>query len=818
MPVNAELALQNWTRFTWCRDHGHLEFIAKADRCDAFFAGNQWTTADKALLDSQRRPALTINKIIGVVGTILGEQIYNRTEVLFRPTHGAPSEVAEALTKVWTQISQNNQLPWIRSDVFCDGIVRGRGFYDVRIDFTDSLLGEVRITPINSKNVIIDPDAEEYDPDSWNDVFVSKWLTWQDISTLYNEKDGKYLKEKQGSCYAYGYDSIESTRDRFGGYKNFYGTFSNNDNDFEYNARNIRVIERQYRKLDKQLHFVDITTGDMRPVPEDWDRDKIAILLEKAQGQLSVTKKLIKRIRWTVTADDVVLMDEWSPYKHFTVVPYFPHFRYGKTVGIVENLLSPQEILNKASSQELHVINTTANSGWVVEAGSLMNMSIEELEAKGAQTGLVVEYAKGAQPPEKIQPNQVPSGLDRVTYKAEEHIKTIANVSDSMLGFDREDVAAKAIAYKQQRGSVNMSKVLDNLERTDWILARNVLDLVQTYYTEPRILNITHDDLTREVEEMQINMPDPVTGQIVNDLTIGEYDIIITTSPYRASLEDSQFEQARAMREIGIPIPDSVLIENSRLLRRAEILKQMESAQNSEEAQQQAQLQMRDAEAEIAVKEAQAQKVSAEAQKVASEIGQNGDNQQFNAQQMQFELQMQRQQAEMELAKERQAFELEIERRQAALKEQEMALKIRELELKLALEQGQMVDAQREREDKLAEEKKKQAEDAKNERVKMLKERRKAAKPKTSSSTSQPSRTKPAKASPQPSAPAGSSATPPAQPSLLAPFSSEELGGVPPNQQEEATNIPGPPLVNNVPDMQGTDVPRQTTPKENVNE
>jgi len=54
-------------------------------------------------------------------------------------------------------------------------------------------------------------------------------------------------------------------------------------------------------------------------------------------------------------------------------------------------------------------------------------------------------------------------------------------------------VAAKAIAYKQQRGSVNMTKVLDNLERTDYILARNVLDLVQEFYTEERLINIRCD-------------------------------------------------------------------------------------------------------------------------------------------------------------------------------------------------------------------------------------------------------------------------------------------------------------------------------------
>jgi hypothetical protein len=56
-----------------------------------------------------------------------------------------------------------------------------------------------------------------------------------------------------------------------------------------------------------------------------------------------------------------------------------------------------------------------------------------------------------------------------------------------MQGFDREDVAAKAIQAKRQAGSTNLAKPLDNLDRTDFILARNVLDLVQEFYTEERL-------------------------------------------------------------------------------------------------------------------------------------------------------------------------------------------------------------------------------------------------------------------------------------------------------------------------------------------
>ena len=621
MPVNDALASEQWTRFQYCRDRGHLEFINKADKCEKFFAGDQWLQADLNALQLQKRPALTINKIISTLGTLFGEQIYNRSETIFRPASGATAETAEALTKVFKQISQNNQLPWARSELFADGVIRSRGFVDIRLDFTDSMQGEVRIENLNSKNVVIDPDAEEYDPDHWMDCFITKWVTPQDVAVLYSEDDAEYLKIKDGSSFPYGYDSIERVRDRFGGVlplAGYYGVHEPHGI-----RRNVRLLERQYRRLDKQLHFVDVTSGDTRAIPQEWDRNRIAQVVEKARGRVSVTKKLVKRIRWTVTADNVVLHDDWSPYKHFTPVPYFPYFRYGRTIGLVENLLGPQELLNKTSSQELHVVNTTANSGWKLKAGALKNMSIEELEQKGATTGLVLELDDVAAA-EKIQPNSTPQGLDRLSYKAEEHIKTISNISDSMQGFDRADVAAKAIQAKQSRGSINMTKVMDNLERSDFLVARNVLDIVQEYYTEPRLLHITHDDLLQQPETLEVNAYDEALNEIVNDLTIGEYSIIITSQPFRATLEDSQFEQGMAMREAGIQLPDDILIENSRLQRKSDIVKRLQAAQNSPEAQQKAQLEMRNLEATVAVAEAEAQQKTADAQlklaKTKSEI------------------------------------------------------------------------------------------------------------------------------------------------------------------------------------------------------
>ena len=602
MPIDTRLAQDQWLRFRWNAENGHYKFIAKADQCDKFFIGQQWSEEDVQTLKSQRRPALTINKIISTLSTIMGEQIYNRSEVLYRPAAGANATTADAMSKVWMQISQNNQLPWVRSDVFSDGVIRSRGFYDVRLAFNDNMRGEVRISQLNSKNVIIDPDAEEYDPDTWNDVFVTKWLTVNDIALLYSEEDAKILNTLGTGLEPYSYDSLEVFRDSFSG---------NGLNDQAYYSglddrgvrRNVRVLERQHRVLTMQKHFVDVVTGDTRPVPDGWDRDKISRVVSLAENKVNVISKKINRIRWTVTADSCVLHDDWSPYKHFTPVPYFPYFVHGQTIGIVENLISSQELLNKTSSQELHIVNTTANSGWKLKVGALQNMSIEELEVAGAQTGLVLELDDVGNA-EKIIPNQVPSGLDRISSKAEEHIKTISNVSDSMQGFDREDVAAKAIAYKQQRSSINLTKCLDNLERTDWILARNVTDLIQGYYSEERIINITHDDVTKEPEALTVNQYDETSGTFINDLTVGEYSLVITSTPFRASMEDSQFEQALALREQGVAIPDSILIENSRLTRRSEILKDIEKASKTPEAIKNSELDLREREATIAGLEA----------------------------------------------------------------------------------------------------------------------------------------------------------------------------------------------------------------------
>lgn len=614
MPIDTHLSSQQWYRYAFVRDQGHLQYCQKHDLCEKFFAGDQWKKSDKAYLNSVRRPALTINKIISTLSNVMGEQIYNRTEIAFRARNGSNPKTADILTKVFKQISDNNQLEWKRSDMFADGIIGSRGYLDIRMNFSENMQGDVVIDNVNPKNVLVDPDADQMDPDTWNEVLYTRWMTADEIELLYSKKDAKLLRGKGESAFPYGYDSIDNFRDRFAGEHAYLGSMYGFEGfESENNvSKCIRVIERQYRKLDRYAHFVYPKTGESRPVPDTWDEDRIKYVAQ--EFGLKVIQKLARRIRWTVSADNVILHDDWSPYKHFTIVPYFPYFRRGNTIGLVENLIDPQELLNKSESQNLHIINTSANSGWKVKTGALTNMSIEELEERGAETGLVMEVNGD---PEKdvvkIMPNSVPTGHDRLSYKAEEHIKGISGVPDSAQGMDRADVAAKAIQQKKISSKTNLVKPMDSLVRTDFLIARNTLDLVQEFYSEERIMTITKDSITGETEDFTINqMTDE--GEVLNDLTVGEYGIVVSSQPQRETLEDNEFDQLVAMRkEIGIKIPDHVIIDASKLRNKKEIIKSMQTDKETPEGRRQAELAARMQEATVAKEEGEAKAKHADA-------------------------------------------------------------------------------------------------------------------------------------------------------------------------------------------------------------
>ena len=640
------LAKSQWDSYSRARDHGHDQYVQMAKKCDAFYRGEQWDDYDMQDLDDQGRPALTINTILPTINAVLAEQSAKKADIQFKPRGGGEQDVADVLTQVYAYIADNNKLDWIEQQVFSDGLIQDRGYFDVRVDFTEHIQGEIMIEAKDPLDILIDPDAKHYDPKTWNEIFETKWMSLDEIEEVYGQQKADKLRMLAETGTTLGADSMEFEEERYGDTdEHNYGQQYPGDPENARMLRSIRVIERQYYRLDDCMFYVDPVTGDKREVPGAWGKKKMEKFAD--DYALEIVSKKMRRVRWTVTADTVVLFDDFSPYNHFTIVPYFPYFRRGKPFGMVRNLLSPQEQLNKISSQELHIVNTTANSGWIVESGSLSGMTADDLEEHGAETGLVLEFNRGSTPPGKIPPNQIPTGLDRIAQKASNNIKQISGIGDAMLGQTSPELSGVAIKSLENRGSLMLQVPLDNLAKTRQYLAEKVLSMIQTYYTEERIIQITDEsDPYKPRQKLKVNQMTP-EGEIVNDLTLGEYDVIVGTAPARDNFDEMQFAEAIELRSAGVPIPDDMIVEYSHLSRKADIaerIRQMQgTAPPTEEQMQLQQFQMesqiRGTQLEIAKLEAEVARLQTEAQLNQAKTQQVGSEPQLKVAELQSKIQ-----------------------------------------------------------------------------------------------------------------------------------------------------------------------------------
>ena len=110
MPVNHEVTSENYYRYRYAAERSHYDFIAKADKCEKFFKGDQWAPADIATLTLQRRPALTINKINSTIATVQGVPI-----VVTEQSVGA----AHAVQRVLAATAPQHIDPAIAGEIVC---------------------------------------------------------------------------------------------------------------------------------------------------------------------------------------------------------------------------------------------------------------------------------------------------------------------------------------------------------------------------------------------------------------------------------------------------------------------------------------------------------------------------------------------------------------------------------------------------------------------------------------------------------------------------------------------------------------------------
>lgn len=683
--TGAQLARENIEAYEYCRDRGHLEFVSDADICDNYVRGNQWDPKVKAILTARKKPYLTINQTLATFATLAGEQLSRRADISFRPSNSGVDETASALDKLWVNFTSTSNYDWLESRAFWDGVIRSRGFLDMRMDFSHDMRGDVILNYLNSKDVLLFPDDSDYDPDKWTGVIVTNWITVADAEEVYGVSGAEL--EAMGHQGGTNYDYADWYRDTFGWPDPYESQVLNPQ--LRRRRRILRKIERQeweYRWTDC---FVDRQTGDTREVPDNWDRERVQEAI--AQFGYGVVRRRVRKIRWVVSIGGLLMHNTISPYQHFTPIPYFPFLIGGRPVGIVKHLLSPQDLLNKSTSQELHIVAGMANSGYKVRRGALANMTVEQLRQRGGEDGIVIETNGPIDQVDRLKPSPVPPGVDRLSTRAQGFMRDISLVSESLQGLNRADESGDAIQEKRMSGTTSLSLVYASIDQMRRLVARNWLDLTQQFVTEPRIYRVAGASRAASPEEIQVNQPHPETGEIMNDLTLGEYSLQLVDVPSRQTFDESQLKQILGMIKLGAPIPWSHAVAVSTIDRKGELVKELKQQEGSGQPSQQQMLEQQlkqrmlaaqaaDKESSAAVKGAQAQKAMIEAHNL--EQG-GGDNDSQASDFAQAHAAMATAQNDMDIKTGRAAQEADVQGMRAAMEQREAEIRQRRMELEL---------------------------------------------------------------------------------------------------------------------------------------
>lgn len=586
----------------------HRIWSRPAVECVDFYEGEQWSDEDKKFLAEEGRPILTFNKIAPLIRLVLGYERQNRYDIRAMPGNDSASsnDVATALSQTFKQIATQNRMEWSSSEVFRDGLQCGRGYFDVRMDYSRNIFGDIAVTVQDPFSVYPDPHNDDYDINKGEYVQVSRWLSLQAIEQAF----GKMIRDEVDSYrtsyghslvtggYGDDYEDDLSPARFFAQITTFEGSFTNDFpigpgrdassifQHFDPVRKTVRVIDMQHYVLTRRRFFVDLQTGKTSVIPDDFDHNKIVKLVDVAAqygNELDVVEMMDRRCAWTITAGPLILYDEWSDYETFTVIPYFGYFRRGKTLGLVHDLRDPQREINKRRSAEIDIVSRIPHSGWIYHQKGLDVENTELLEEFGASPGINIAWkGENYMKPERINPSPPPTAMERLEERATADLKEISGVNDSALGQIDRVQSGRAIEARQRQTVIAIEPYLDNMARTRHLLGEKMLNLVQRKYTEERLVRVIGEG-GEDQEVVHLNARD-TAGRIINDVTVGVYMISIEESPASSSFLQGQFEEALDLLERGVPIPADILIDLSSMPRKTEIKQRIQQAQKAQQA------------------------------------------------------------------------------------------------------------------------------------------------------------------------------------------------------------------------------------------
>ena len=486
-----------------------------------FSNGDQWPVDVQNSRLLEARPCLTINKVDAYCRQIVNQIREQRPRI---KAHGMNTQTDEKQAQIITGMCRHIELQSDADQAYINAVdyaVRmGWGYIRVHTDYVkdDSFNQEIYIKPVeNPFTVYYDPNSIMADGSDAERCLITTLISKKAFSAMYPdaEIDQGFVSRGTGDVIG---DWIQK--------------------------EDIRIAEYWYSERES-VELMQLSDGS-NIYADEIDKKLMEELGVEVINQRSTIRK---KIKWAkVTAMQVLEEGDWAG-RYIPIIPVYGQSTIvqgkHKRFGLVRMAKDPQRMYNYWSTSLTETVALAPKAKWIMAEGQDEGHEQEWADANNASKPYL-RYkqtdidGRPAAPPVRQTPEQPPTGIMAAMQSMNLDLQAVIGIYDPNQ-LPQGIQSGKAIQGQQMQADMTNMHYYDNLTRSIRQVGRVILDLIPKIYDTERAMRIIGDDGKPEI--MTINerkMDEQGIERILNDVTIGEFDIVMDTGPgYNSKRQES---------------------------------------------------------------------------------------------------------------------------------------------------------------------------------------------------------------------------------------------------------------------------------------
>lgn len=506
-------------------------------------AGRQWSDEDRAKLTEERRVPITFNRVAAMIDAVCGAQVNNRNEIKFLPRSGDDGGKTELLNGVARWVMDQTDAEDADSEAFRDVAIGGMGWTETRMCYEEEQDGRIIVERRDPFEMGWDRYARKRNLADAAHVWSRQKFSPDYVASRWPEFATAARVETGDMPDAPAHKVVNPVRDQYAA----------EDDDAKKNVDDITVTHFQWCERRPVVHVLNAATGQMETLtPKQWEA--LGEKLGEARGALKHVERTEKRWFQVFECGGEVsevteCPDRYGPtYKALT-----GRWDRNKRVfyGLVRAVKDPQMWANKWLSQSLHIMNTQAKSGLLIEKGAVSDL--RKFEERYAKTGSVVEVEMGALSGGRIQPKGAvtfPAGFHDLLQFAIGSMPDVSGINRELLGTVDREQAGVLEAQRKQASQAVLAPLFDSLRAYHKEQGRLLMVFMAKYIPPGKVMRITSPD------------GNPQMVQWTGMEETAEFDVVVDQAPSSPNQKSEVWMALQPMLPVLVKeVPPPVLLK-----------------------------------------------------------------------------------------------------------------------------------------------------------------------------------------------------------------------------------------------------------------